>query len=762
MKYILTVLCVFSVLLVHAQKASVRGFVFDKATGEPVPFALVEVVEAKAANMTDMEGFFTISGIEPGTYTLQASFMGYDTARASVALEAGKAQNQSFYLAETATQLLTVEVSAEKQKAKETVNISKTTVTAKDIIRLPSVGGSPDLAQYLQVIPGIIFTGDQGGQLYVRGGAPIQNKCLIDGMTIYNPFHSIGFYSVFETDIIRNVDVYTGGFNAEYGGRTSAIIDVTTREGNKKRFGGKIEMTPFMAKALLEGPIVKLNEKTGNSLSFLVTGKHSYLSQTSRIFYPYLEQGRLPFNFTDIYGKLSYNSGNGSRLGLFGFSYTDRVNFEGVADYDWSSYGMGTNFKIIPGEAKMIIGGAFSFTNYKASLQEADQDPRSSAISSFNGGLDFTVFGKNSELRYGFEIMGFKTDFSYVSDGGQGYQQILNTPEVGAFMRYRKRAGALVFEPGLRLQFYPSIGATRLEPRLGLKVNISDNIRIKFAGGIYSQNLISAVNERDIVNFFVGFLAGPDEAVYNPGSTEDPVKNKLQTSVHAIGGVEFDLGRHVTFNVEPYWKGFPQLINLNRNKLTTTDPDYVTETGDAYGVDFSAKYSHKNLYVYLAYSHGYVKRNDGTQTYFTHFDRRHNINFVASYEFGKRKNEKDPHPFEVSARWNLGSGFPFTLTQGFYPFYDFGGGINSNYAGGGNSLGVIYDAQRNTGRLPYYHRLDISIKYRREFGRNFKLEATAGATNVYDRANIFYFDRIRYERVNQLPILPSVSVSLSF
>lgn len=758
---LLIVLLLLSVSL-FAQKASVRGYVFDKATGEPVPFALVSLVEAQTAGMTDMEGFYTLSGIVPGNYNLVASYLGYDSVSVAITLEAGKASNHSFYLAETATQLQTIEVSAEKQRAKETVSISKTTVTQKDIIRLPSVGGSADLAQYLQIIPGIIFTGDQGGQLYVRGGSPIQNKCLIDGMTIYNPFHSIGFYSVFETDIIRNVDVYTGGFNAEYGGRTSAIIDVTTREGNKKRFGGKVEVTPFMAKALFEGPIVKFNEKTGNSLSFLLTGKHSYLAQSSKVFYPYLDEGRLPFNFTDLYGKLSYNSGNGSRIGLFGFSYNDQVNFEGVAAYDWASYGAGTNFKIVPGEAKIIIGGAFSFSSYKATLREADEEPRTSIIGSFNGGLDFTVFGKNSELRYGFEISGFRTDFSYVSDGGQGYQQVLNTPEVGAFLRYRKRAGALVIEPGLRFQFYPSIGATRLEPRLGLKLNVSDNVRFKFAGGLYSQNLISAVNERDIVNFFVGFLAGPDESVYNPGSTEDPVKNKLQTSIHAIGGVELDFGRYLTINVEPYWKGFPQLINLNRNKLTVTDPDYVTETGSAYGVDLSAKYVRKQLYIYLAYSHGYVKRNDGQQEYYTHFDRRHNINFVASYEFGKRKTEKQPWPFEASLRWNLGSGFPFTLTQGFYPFYDFAGGINSNYEGGGNSLGVIYDANRNTGRLPYYHRLDISFKYRHDFGRFLKIEVTAGATNVYDRANIFYFDRIRYQRVDQLPILPSISVALSF
>ena len=101
--------------------------------------------------------------------------------------------------------------------------------------QIPTVGGQADLAQYLQVLPGVIFTGDQGGQLYIRGGSPIQNKVLLDGMIVYNPFHSIGLFSVFDTDLMRNADVYTGGFNADFGGRISSVMDITTRDGNKKR-----------------------------------------------------------------------------------------------------------------------------------------------------------------------------------------------------------------------------------------------------------------------------------------------------------------------------------------------------------------------------------------------------------------------------------------------------------------------------------------------------------------------------------------------
>jgi len=153
-------------------------------------------------------------------------------------------------------------------------------------------------------------------------------------MTIYNPFHSLGLFSVFETETIRSVDVLTGGFNADYGGRISAVVDLKTREGDKKRFGGVVGANPFQANVLLEGPIVPLNVETGTSVSFLVTGKHSFIDQTSPNLYPYVNENdsiALPFSFTDLYGKVSLVSGNGSKVDVFGFNFQDEVDFPDLA-----------------------------------------------------------------------------------------------------------------------------------------------------------------------------------------------------------------------------------------------------------------------------------------------------------------------------------------------------------------------------------------------------------------------------------------------
>ncbi|MEM9990463.1 MAG: TonB-dependent receptor, partial [Bacteroidota bacterium] len=293
------------------------------------------------------------------------------------------------------------------------------------------------------------------------------------------------------------------------------------------------------------------------------------------------------------------------------------------------------------------------------------------------------------------------------------------------------------------------------EPRLGMKYNISDDIRLKFAGGLYSQNLVSSVNEQDIVNLFVGFLAGPEETIFEPG-TRTPAKHRLQKAVHAIGGLEVDASTNLTFNVEGYFKDFTQLITVNRNKLSEQDPDFATETGEAYGVDFSAKYETKNLYLWGTYSLGYVTRFDGEQTYPTIFDRRHNVNLLATYNFGGN------NAWEASARWNMGSGFPFTLTQGFYGQYNFTDGLDSDVLSENANLGILYADERNGGRLPYYHRMDVSLKRTFEFSKYSKLEAVLSVTNLYNRDNIFFFDRVEYERVDQLPILPSLGLNLTF
>ena len=150
-----------------------------------------------------------------------------------------------------------------------------------------------------------------------------------------------------------------------------------------------------------------------------------------------------------------------------------------------------------------------------------------------------------------------------------------------------------------------------------------------------------------------------------------------------------------------------------------------------------------------------IERKDEEKSYNPHFDRRHNINLVSTYKFGHKNS------WSIDGRWNFGSGFPFTQTKGFYPNIGFEDGINTDYINENGDLGILY-AEINQGRLPYYHRLDVSLKKIHEINKNTVLEWNIGATNTYNRENIFYFNRVEYKRVNQLPFMPSAGVSLTF
>lgn len=744
-----------------AQSGTVRGFIYDAENGEPVPFVNVIVMNTdNVGAASDENGFFSIPEVPVGDQRFILTFIGYDTLYHPITVVAGQIYNLKLIMRQSGVALGPVTISSKTTQKLEEVQISTTTITPMQIKRLPSVGGEPDLAQYLQVLPGVIFTGDQGGQLYIRGGSPIQNKVLLDGMVIYNPFHSIGLFSVFETDIIRNVDVYTGGFSGEYGDRISAVVDITTRDGNKNKTSGEVSASPFLARVLLEGPLTKPKENKASSITYIVTAKHSYLNKSSEIFYPYvnsqegysLTQG-IPYTFTDVYGKISVNSESGNKLNFFGFNYRDSVNYSSITNYKWNSIGGGMNFVIVPAASNMLIEGVFAYSNYNMVQNEADEKPRTSYVGGFNGGVDFTYYRPKGDLQYGVEVIGFETNYEFFNRLGivTGQQQF--TTELGSYIKFRRSFNKkFVIEPSMRVQFYASLSEVSPEPRIGMKYNITNRLRIKFAGGLYSQNLISSKSDRDVVNLFTGFLSGPDDDLYN--ATGEDVKSHLQKSTHAVAGIEFDPTDYIELNVEPYIKYFNQLIEINRFKTTPRDPDFAIESGQAYGIDFSMKYDRNSLYIWLAYSLGFIERNDGTQVYPPHYDRRHNMNLVATYTLGKR--------WEFSARWNLGSGFPFTQTAGFYESIDFLNGISTDYTSANGDLGIIYSDELNGGRLPYYHRLDLAARRTIVFANKDKIEINLGVTNLYNRENIFYFDRVRYERVNQLPILPSLSMSYSF
>ena len=204
-------------------------------------------------------------------------------------------------------------------------------------------------------------------------------------------------------------------------------------------------------------------------------------------------------------------------MSFFGFSFNDQVNnYKAISNYGWNSYGGGANFVVIPGKSPVLIEGIFAYSQYESSISSAALNNKRSLINGFNGGLDFTYFlGKNS-LKYGINVEGYRTEYEYnLITGGKKNNLTENTTQLGLYAKYKAIVGKFIIEPGFRLQWYASLSEISPEPRLAIKYNVSDKFRLKFAGGMYSQNFIAATSDRDVVNLFYGFLSGPENLPTN-------------------------------------------------------------------------------------------------------------------------------------------------------------------------------------------------------------------------------------------------------
>lgn len=779
MKLFLTLFTLLSLSTVFAQETIIRGFVFDKSSGEPMAFEKVKVLNAADSSVntgavTNIDGFFSIPKMDKGEYIIAIVSAKYDPIYENISIEraSGIVQKQ-YYLSkkESIQDLGTVNVKAEAKTKRTEVLMSQIKLDKKGIERIPSMGAENDIIGALSVTPGVITTGDQGGQLYVRGGTPIQNKILLDGMTIYSPFHSIGFFSVFETELIKSTDIYTGGFDATYGGRISSIMDITYRDGNRKKLGGELSVSPFLGKAVLEGPISRKQDNGLANGSFLFSAKQSLLGATSSALYRNINDGDgMPFYFTDLYGKMTFNSDGGSKVSVSGFRNADSVAYPETG-INWDSYGAALNFILVPGSSPVFIEGHVNGSKYVTEFVEENAAPRYSAIGGIDIGFDFTYFLKNEgEFNYGINLGTFSTDFTTRNESYQPISLKVPSTEVGLYGNYRYVSSRWVFQPGLRIQNYSSYSTTSFEPRLGLKFNANEYIRLKASGGRYSQNFTSGSSDQDVVNIFNGLLSAPTDVqstFVNAYGNERNPKNGLQYSWHAIFGTEFDITDKLSLNVEAYYKYFPQLSNINQNKLYQDNAqnaaipdvlkkDFIIESGESQGVDFLLKYTTKRVFLWGVYSYGISKRWDGFEYYFPVFDRRHNVNLVGTYVFGKKKD------LEVNLRWNLGSGLPYTPTSAYYQGVNFQQGVTTDYVNHNpNAISVQLD-ELNSARLPYYHRFDLTIKKRFEFKKDRQLEIIANITNLYNRRNIFYVNRISNKTIYQFPLLPSAGISYKF
>jgi hypothetical protein len=712
----------------RAQLASVQGRVIDR---EDDPLAGVNVVlhgpEGRTGRATDDAGRFTFSRLTPGRYVLKASFVGFRTRRDTLELAFGSRRTLEIVLREKETEMEGVTVEEERTGGASTVP-GLETVRPSQLESVPTPGLSADLASYLQALPGVIAS-DQGGQLFVRGGTPTQNLVLVDGIPVYQPFHLIGFYSAFPAGIVSHADVYVGGFGAEYGGRISSVMDVTTTNGDKEQASGAVSLAPFLSSLHVEVPVAP------EKVSLTASVRESVVGRIAPTVY-----GRdLPYRFGDRFGKLHAFLNETSGLSITALNTYDEGNLQNSAGSGnrirWSNTAVGGHFYHIPPRRAVMLEVSTYYTRFKNRYDPARAPERNAQVEGFGGEMSFTYFWHSAELHFG---MFGRTNLFGNDLGRRGGAYSGNVNEGGLFGDVQwDVTNALRLAPGLRLHTFPGRSRVTLEPRLRLRLALGAGHEVRLAWGRYHQQIIGLSNLNDVTDAFVA---------WRPSPKNEPAP----TSTHYIGGWEANLAKWLHVSVEGYYKQLRHLTNAQFEEGGTL-VSIERVDGHAEGLDLRVTVRRGPLLTQVGYGLAAVTYQDAAgTTYHPRHDRRHKVSTLLRWKAG---------PYSASARWQYGSGRPFTQAAGFYdePARPTPDGDRAHHTASGE-LSVLRGAPFQ-GRLPAYHRLDVSVKRTFTY-RCVRATLQGSLINTYDRPNLFDYNLLTKQRVNQLPFLPSVGLKV--
>lgn len=742
-KYLFPFLPILALLLVTESKlnaqefGSLQGFVSDSSSGEALAYANAYLQELSTGASTDIRGQFSITNI-PGdaTYTLLVTYVGYKTKTLDVKIESGKKTELYIQLSSSGVELETIEKVGELTVSPNSVDIGLERIDVRKLETLPK-SVEADIFRNLQMLPGVASIGDVSGKYYVQGGSADQNHVLVNGVTIYNPYHGMGMFSVVDPDLLNSMDFYSGGFSAEYGSRLSSVLDLTTRDGNSKRFSGMASASYLTGKAIVEGPIP--------NGSFILSGRKSLDTDIMKNF---LNEENIPVEFYDYSFKVNYSNSdflkNGKFL-IFGLNTNDEV-LQGdkfKEDYKWKSNLFGLQwyqFYDVPLYSQITIATSSFKGEVIPNLSGAQQ--KLNEVYDLSIDADFNLL-MDSRDEFGFGMQ-FKFLETKLFHGETTNPRTTIDHKGGNITFYGKyqhlRWENLGIDAGLRVNLVgisEQSGFLYLEPRLSFTYILSSLIKVNGAWGRYRQEVATLADERDAISIFDPYVIVPDYL--------DPPE-----SIHYLLGLGFDFPSSISSTVTGYYKTTKNLVEINENKVYSWDPDFVSGTGEAYGAEFSAKYSSPYLALSAAYTYSWVTKEVEGEVFHPGYDSRHAFNFIFEWNLGAGWN--------ASAVWFYYSGRPVTLQTGYYDKF-LPESYSDNWYMTSNFYQTLILGDKNEGRLPDYHRLDLSLTKRFELGFS-RLFLGVSVINAYDRENIFYFDRETGERVNMLPFLPTATIKI--
>ncbi|NQV16391.1 TonB-dependent receptor [bacterium] len=720
--YILSLLLILSPGFGQARDGRINGFLRDGETGEPLLHANVSLKNTGIGAASNNSGYFIITNIPPGQYTLQIMMMGYVRTEKEISVVAGLEERHDFDIDPTFIEGEEVIVTGDRQRFEKQIEISSVSLSMRDVKTMPAFVEA-DIFRTLQLLPGVQSSSDFSSALVVRGGSPDENLIMLDGIEIYNPFHLGGVFSTFNADAIADAEFLAGGYPAYYGNRISSVLSITGREGNSKHnilFGSKKlgeffdisqaqgEVNLLSSKLLAEGPLYKG--------SWMLSGRRTYFDQVARLYYWYKDDPmEWKYYFYDVQGKIIQNINQTNRITFSHYAGKDRIFFEiGRSDneinfnWDWGNTTNSAKWRWIP-NSSFVSALSFANTVYEfdvdMELIATDSAGQSSSTSFvvFNKIDDWTIkenldwfISSEHTLTTGIEIKDLGIDFEL----SQGDQKILDEHESnmiysGIVQERWQPNPVIMLQAGMRASKYSAHENVYYEPRLGFKYLLSTDLALKGAWGIYNQFLFTAQDEDAILSIVDFWNAIPENY-------------KAKSVQHYILGIEQWLGEGWFASLEGYYKPYSNTLVINPNQnFIDRDDDYTEGTAEIYGAEVLLKRNSGKLTGWLGYSYmkssqefdfngdGHILESDG-EVYSSKYDQPHSLNLVLNYTMNKKNS--------FGLTMTSSSSNLYTPTVGY--IYS----QNGSYYDLANPYRNLDEIKgfRNSARYPNYFRVDVS------------------------------------------------------
>lgn len=719
-----------------SQGVDIRGVISDSTTAEKLPFANVVLAGTNKGSVSNINGFFLIPNVQPGEYEITASSIGFDrkTHRIFVGITGPVVMN--FKLLPKAVELSEVVVIETGKRELREINTSIHVLDQKDIKLVP-VAVQEDIFRSIQILPGIVSTSDVNSHFYVRGGGGDQNLILLDGMKIYNPFHAFGIFSIFDSDIIKTTEVFTGAFPPGYGGRLSSVVSMTTRDGKATGIGGRANVNFLSTKLQLEGPVLE-------GYQWFVNARKSIFERPLTRFL----NRTTPLDFYDAFVKVTHQTDEDSRLTAQGFFSGDDLRSESPTEpnYSWRTSAVGGTASGLIQDRLFVH--AVAYENYFEGRRDAKNSPSitpsTTTVREVGVKAEATYYSDSQDLYFfGFEFSFPTLEYRLVNAFGADRRLAGTLAETAVWARYQTSVGSLKVDGGVHIDvgsiFSREINVDFFQPRVNMSFPLANDWKVKLSYGRFNQNYITVNNEDDVISIFDAWIPIPEGL-------------RSETADHYVAGLDGNIVPSLSASLEGYYKHYGSIVAYNKEKIDARDPDYINAKGKSYGLESLIRFGVPLVDIYAAYTLGWTTIDVQGITYPPRYDRRHTLHLLFVVHLFQE--------LDLTLRWEVGSGFPFTQTIGYYDRLVLDDPFTGDFVG---QTGEPYSllGPKNAARLPAYHRLDASAVY------DFTLGALKGSVglhivNVYDHKNIFYFDRKTGSQVNMLPFFPSMTLQLEY